>query len=197
MPLYKFRIIFEDQDEVQRDIEIMPFQTFGDFHLAIQEAIGFDGKHEASFYLSDDSWRKGAEITSVEKEGVTMMDNAVLSDYILSPRQKIYYVYDPASGWTFFIELFKILPEEDDKAQYPRCVKSVGTAPKQYPPVNIPDPELEGDLFEDEEIEKEKMIEDEIYEEDKEIEEEEDNIIINFDEHNISDPGNFEEQDER
>jgi hypothetical protein len=63
MTVYKFRISFEDHEEVTRDIEILPTQTFEEMHLAIQEAVGFDNTKGASFYMSNDHWIKGEEIT--------------------------------------------------------------------------------------------------------------------------------------
>lgn len=51
MAIYRFRVGFEDYDDIYRDIEIKSSQTFKDFHTAIQVAIGFDGKHAASFLL--------------------------------------------------------------------------------------------------------------------------------------------------
>jgi hypothetical protein len=133
MAVYKFRVTFEDYDDVSRDIEVKSTQTFGDLNTALHAAIGFDAKHAASFYMSDDLWKKGKEITLQAKEGssVALMANSRLCDFIIDPHQKIYYVFDPAALWSFYIELIKIQKEEDN-ASYPRCVKVSGDAPKQY-----------------------------------------------------------------
>ena len=73
--MYKFRVTFEDHDEVSRDIEIKSNQTFMDLHKAIQSAIGFDGAQLASFYMSNDYWVKGKEITSAENDkGIALME---------------------------------------------------------------------------------------------------------------------------
>ena len=137
MATYRFRVIFEDHDEVIRDIEIRATQTFDDLHHAIHNSIGFDGSKPSSFYMSDDNWKKGKEITSKElseeeSETKVIMKKARLCDYIADPHQKIYYVFDFASPWTFRIELIKINREEDATASYPHCVRSSGEAPKQY-----------------------------------------------------------------
>ena len=63
MAIYRFRVTYEDHEDVYRDIEIKSIQTFEDLHHAIQEAIGFDKSKPASFYMSDDYWRKDQEIT--------------------------------------------------------------------------------------------------------------------------------------
>ena len=67
MAIYRFKVSFEDYDEVNRIIEIKSTQTFLDFHHCIQESIKFDNKHAASFFVSDDFWRKNDEITLFSK----------------------------------------------------------------------------------------------------------------------------------
>lgn len=136
MALYRFRVTFEDHDEVSRDIEIRPTQTFADLHYAIHQAIGFDASKPASFYMSDDNWKKGKEITSreltEEQSHIPLMNNSRLCDFIADPHQKIYYVFDLLGNWTFHIELIKIVPQADPLASYPQCVRTHGEAPKQY-----------------------------------------------------------------
>lgn len=136
MATYRLKVVIEDHEEVVRDIEIKSTQTFDDLHHAIHSSIGFDSGKPASFYMSDDNWKKGKEITNkelTEAEEATKarMKNSRMCDFIIDPHQKIYYVFD-SGNWTFRIELVKINREEDQYAQYPRCVKSVGEAPKQY-----------------------------------------------------------------
>ncbi|MFN4235312.1 MAG: IS1096 element passenger TnpR family protein [Bacteroidia bacterium] len=132
MPAFKFRITFEDVEDVSRDIEIKPNQNFEDFHFAIQNAIGFDAKHKAEFYLSDDLWRKGKKV-SFEK-----LSQIKLVDVIDNPHQKFIYEYDEGN-WVLNIELFKIVPDEEGET-YPRCVKSIGKAPKQYKKIDLKPP---------------------------------------------------------
>ena len=40
-------------------------------------------------------------------------------------------------NWSFYIELIKIQIKEEEKIQYPRCVKTAGTAPKQHGATNL------------------------------------------------------------
>ncbi len=164
MATYRFRVTFEDYDDVTRDIEIRSTQTFEELHYAIQNAIGFDASKPTSFYLSDDNWKKGKELTTrdlgnYENEKASPVRNSRLCDFIIDPHQKIYYLFDPVSVWTFRIELVKINREEEPGVTYPRVIKSSGEAPKQYPVTNIaalPVPEdfdltLDDDLDEEEE----------------------------------------------
>lgn len=136
MAVYKFRVSFEDYDDISRDIEIRSGQTFADFHKAIHQSIGFDGNASSSFYMSNDFWHKGKEITLLESarksDKVSLMEEAVLKNFIVDPHQKIYYIFNLDKPWTFQIELIKITINEDPKINYPLCVKTLGEAPKQF-----------------------------------------------------------------
>lgn len=158
MAIYKFKIIVEDNDDIYREIEILSRQTFDDFHNAIQEAFAFDKKHAASFFVSDDYWRKDQEITLRKedialdeeeiKSGVSpkkLMIDTKIAKFIESPRQRFMYVFDPVAKWSFCIELMKILPD-NPTAKYPSCVRSIGKSPKQYKVKMNPENELDPEL---------------------------------------------------
>jgi hypothetical protein len=154
MAVYRFRVALEDNEDIYRDIEIKSTQTYEDLHVSILQAINFDNKHNASFFISDDYWRKGQEIAlQHEKEneaGKKLMSKCKIAVFIDDPHQKILYVYDPATQWVFQLELLKIL--EDSKGEYPKCVKSIGIAPKQYKTTTpaVADDEVEGEILSDE-----------------------------------------------
>ena len=134
MAIYRFKVSFEDYDDVSRVIEIKSTQTFLDFHNCIQDAIKFDNKHAASFFKSDDFWRKNNEITLLEEdveEDIKLMATTKIAGYIEHPYQRFIYVYDKHVQWSFLIELIKI-EKENTKSNYPVCVKSTGNPPKQY-----------------------------------------------------------------
>lgn len=144
MAVYKFKIFIEDNEDIYREIEILSSQTFDDFHNIIQDAYKFDKKHAASFFVSDDYWRKYQEITlkeedlPLDKEEIRLnvspkqlMSKTKIAKHIDNPRQRFIYVFDPSVKWTFCIELMKILPD-NPKGTYPSCVKTIGNAPKQY-----------------------------------------------------------------
>ncbi|MDZ4668912.1 MAG: hypothetical protein SGJ00_13680 [bacterium] len=137
MAVYKFKVYFEDYEDIYRVVEVKSNQTFLDLHKGILASINFDGKQMASFYMSNDSWKKGQEITledvsEKEDKPVPTMEKSKLSQYIIDPHQKILYVYDFIECWSMQIELTGIIKDENPKAKYPQCVKSVGLAPKQY-----------------------------------------------------------------
>lgn len=154
MAVYRFRIIFEDHEDVLREIDILGKQTYEDFHRAIQESISFDNSKEASFFMSDDLWKKGQELASKvqeqddddddypparKKKEVRLMSKCRIADFIDDPHQRMVYVFDPQAKWTLLIELSKIVAD-DPKAKYPKTTKSEGAAPKQYKVAVVPPP---------------------------------------------------------
>ncbi len=162
MAVYRFRVTFEDNEEVHREIEIKSVQNFEDFHNIIVQSIGFDNLHDASFYISDDLWRKGDEIglRPLSEEEITkrkrndlpikkQMNKAKLASMIDDPHQKFVYVYDPKTSWTFMVELVKILLD-DPKGSFPKVTKSVGESPKQHLTTAVVPPLDEEDFDEDE-----------------------------------------------
>lgn len=161
MAIYKFRVTFEDYEDISRDIEIKSSQTFFDFFLFILQSINFDNKQAGSFFSSDDYWAKGNEITLLEADlepGVKLMKTTKIASFIEQPNQRFVFLYDKEACWSLFIELIKLVPE-DAKATYPRCIKSVGNAPKQYKQKLIAKlkEEVESGLID------EKIIDDEVY----------------------------------
>lgn len=150
MAVYRFRVAFEDYDDVVREIEIRSNQTFEDFHRAIHQAIGYKCEYSSSFYVSNDQWIKGEEITFMPNQrridrGIVQMDKVKLSGRIDDPHQKFYYTFNFDRPFDFHIELLKILLDETPGTNYPAVVKSSGEAPKQFgnvfnpttlPPVN-------------------------------------------------------------
>ena len=137
MAVLKFRVYYEDDDAVYRDVVIKHNQTFLDLHQAILKAYDFDNKHGATFYRSNDYWQRGREI-SFEKydkeykaEPLLMADTNIGSE-IRDTNQKFIYVYDFAKNWTFLVELINVAKEESSKINYPATSRTEGIGPQQY-----------------------------------------------------------------
>ncbi len=158
MAVYRFRVYLEENEDIYRDIDIRTVQTFEQFHNIIQDSFKFDNKHSASFFVSDDYWRKGQEIT-LKKEDLPLDEDEIrknldpkklmadvkIAKFIEQPHQRFVYVFDPIVQWSFLIEMIKIA-DESPKVNYPICIKSFGTAPKQYKQINMAKEELSPDL---------------------------------------------------
>ena len=76
MAILKFRIYFEEDDSVYRDIAIRHKQNFRDLHEAILKAFEFDNKHSATFFRSNDRWQRGREITLTKYTKACVGQNA-------------------------------------------------------------------------------------------------------------------------
>jgi hypothetical protein len=142
MAIYRFRISFEDYDDISREIDIKTNQTFEDLHRAIHRSTGYNADKSSSFYVSTDNWIKGEEIAMLPTQrkidkGVTLMEKSKLSNFIEDPHQKFYYIYNFERPYDFHVELIKIILENDPNIEYPYLVKSIGEAPKIFDKNNI------------------------------------------------------------
>lgn len=137
MAILKFRVYFEEDDSVYRDVVIRPKQTFFDLHEAILRAYDFDNKHGATFYRSNDYWQRGREISlevydRTYKAPPLLMKVTSVGSEIKDTNQKFIYVYDFAKHWTFLVELINVSKEENPKLTYPATVRKEGIPPTQY-----------------------------------------------------------------
>lgn len=142
MAIYRFRISFEDYDDVFRDIDVLSKQTFLDLHKALHASTGYNPDLPSSFYVSNDYWKKGTEIAYLPDErkvnkGVALMEASKLNKFIDDPHQKFYYTYNFERPFDFHVQLLKILKEEEGKV-YPALFNSVGQAPKPLGAVILP-----------------------------------------------------------
>src|SRR6201985_3232847 len=143
MALYRFRVTFEDYDDVTREIDVKSNQTFEDLHRAIHQSTGYNPEYSSSFYISNDQWMKGEEITYLPNQrridrGVSLMEKVKLSSFIDDPHQKFYYTFNFDRPFDFHVELMKIILEDAPGVTYPAVIKSVGEAPKQFGNVFTP-----------------------------------------------------------
>ena len=137
MAVLKFRIYFEEDDSIYRDVAIKHTQTFLQLHQVILKSYEFDNKHQATFYRSNDNWQRGREISLASydkpyKVAPLLMESTVIGTEIKDPNQKFIFVYDFVKNWTFQVELISVSKEESSKIDYPAMIKSEGIAPSQY-----------------------------------------------------------------
>ena len=137
MAILKFRVYWEDDDSVYRDVVIRHTQSFLELHDIILKCFEFDNKHHATFYRSNDNWQRGKAITLEKydkeyKAEPLLMNETAIGTEIREPNQKFIYVYDFHKNWTFLVELINVNKEENPKIIYPSCSRSEGIAPSQY-----------------------------------------------------------------
>ncbi len=134
MAIYRFRISFEDYDEVIREIDIKSNQTFKDLHFFFLQCLGYDPEKSSSFYVSNDHWIKNEELAYLPSQrktdrGVALVENSKFNKFIDDPHQKFYYIYNFDKPFEFHMELIKILDNNPDLT-LPSLFKAVGEAPK-------------------------------------------------------------------
>ena len=136
--VYRFRIVLDNdtEDDVFRDIEIRETDSLEDLHNSITQAFGFDGIEMASFYLSDDEWNQGEEIsmfdTSEGYDQMRLMSDTPINDVSDEKKTKLIYVYDFMNMWTFYVELAEIV-EETPGTDYPNLMFVHGQIPSEAP----------------------------------------------------------------
>lgn len=155
----KFRVLLDssDKNEIFRDILISDTENFETFYRAVLDAYQFSGDQMASFYMSNENWDKGYEISIFDMAmgedpdqimpGV--MKTSVIRDFIQDDDQKIILVHDFIRMWIFLIELIDTTPESPE---HPKVVLSVGNAPAEESKTGEEDLFFETDTeFEDDE----------------------------------------------
>lgn len=132
----KFRVLLDSSSssEVFRDILISDESNFEVFYHTILEAYNFKGDQMASFYMSNDDWDKGQEITLMdmsfgeEPDPTPIMNFSTIKNFIEAPDQKIILVYDFLKVWIFLIEL---IGYEKEAPESPQILLKVGDAPAE------------------------------------------------------------------
>ena len=135
--IYRFRVILDnDTDEdIFRDLEIRETDTLEDLHNIITQSFGFDGIEMASFYLTDDQWNQGEEISLFdlsENNSGRLMNKTLINDVVYEIKPKLIYVYDFLNMWTFYVELAEIVDETEGN-DYPNLMFVQGQVPDAAP----------------------------------------------------------------
>lgn len=132
--MYKVRIILDTDEDVIRTLLVDHKINLETLHMTIAQAFGFDGSEMASFYLSDHEWNQGQEIPlfnmSEEKDGISMA-TTLMEAALEFVGDKMIYVYDFFSMWTFYVEVLEI--SKEIQGDLPKTILSVGNVPKQAP----------------------------------------------------------------
>ncbi|MBQ7996730.1 MAG: hypothetical protein IJ249_03590 [Paludibacteraceae bacterium] len=132
--IYRFTFSCEEGDpNFRRVFEADADATFLDLHKAILQSVNYTDDQMTSFFLCNDEWEKGQEVTLVEMGSSFEYDNMVmestkLSDLIEEQGQRLIYVFDPMFERYFFGSLKEIKPGSMTGVE---CVESRGKAPKQ------------------------------------------------------------------
>ena len=139
MAVLKFRVYWEEDDAIYRDVLVKHTQNFQDLHTIILKAFEFDQKHDATFYRSNDIWQRGREISKEVydrpyKVPPLLMAETAISTEIIDTNQHFIYEYDFVKSWSFLIALIQVIKnaDADMTLEYPLVSRIEGVGPMQY-----------------------------------------------------------------
>ena len=139
MAVLKFRVYWEEDDAIYRDVLVKHSQNFAELHQIILRAFEFDQKHDATFFRSNDTWQRGREISKevYEKEYKApplLMEETTIGAEIIDTNQHFIYLYDFVKSWSFLIELIQVIKnaDADMSLDYPVVSRIEGVGPMQY-----------------------------------------------------------------
>tara|TARA_B100001250_G_scaffold328679_1_gene293237 strand:+ start:266 stop:748 length:483 start_codon:yes stop_codon:yes gene_type:complete len=136
--IYRFRVILDNDtdDDIFRDIEIYKTNSLEEFHETIINSFGFINNEMASFYISDNEWNQGEEISLFnfgdESKETKLMSSVAINQVINNENNKLIYIYDFLNMWVFLIELIEVA-EEIKGINYPNIIFSKGELPEKAP----------------------------------------------------------------
>lgn len=133
--IFKFLLLSNEVEDFKREIKIDSDDTFLDLHKAIIECSGFGEVDMTSFIICDEKWRRKQEITLVEIETDSdvdsfVMEEEVLSDWLVEEKEKLMFMFDRPKDRSFYIELSEIILGKG--LSKPICSKKEGEAPPQF-----------------------------------------------------------------
>jgi hypothetical protein len=131
--IYKITFSCDEVDDFRRVFEADSDATFLELHEAILKSVGFPDDQMTSFFMCNDRWEKGQEVTLIEMGSNFEYDNMIMASTHLSELmedrgQRLIYIFDPMYERYFFGSLTEILPGILNGVE---CVESRGDSPKQ------------------------------------------------------------------
>ncbi|MAD98328.1 MAG: hypothetical protein CMB99_13475 [Flavobacteriaceae bacterium] len=132
--MYKIRIILDTEEDVIRTVLINGSDNLEQLHDFITKSFGFGGQEMASYFRTDHEWNQGEEIPlfdmSDSNTGLSMK-SLTIQETLVSPGDRLIYIYDFMNMWAFFVELVEIDPNLPNNG--PKVILSVGETPQKAP----------------------------------------------------------------
>ena len=133
--VYQFRIeLTEIEPTIWRVIQVPSEYTFGDLHVAIQDAMGWLDYHLHAFRVRMPHKKRDTEIGIPDDES---FDNDVrpgwqvpITEYFTEPGKSAIYDYDFGDSWSHCVLLEGILLKEKG-AKYPLCIAGERACPPE------------------------------------------------------------------
>ncbi len=132
--MHKIRVVLDTEEDVIRTILVDHTINLETLHSIIASSFGFNGLEMASFYRTDHEWNQGEEIPlfDMSEVGESMsMQHYYIKNTLPNAGEKLIYVYDFLSMWTFYVEAIEV--SEESIQSLPKTILSVGDIPKEAP----------------------------------------------------------------
>jgi hypothetical protein len=132
--VYRFKItIFNIKPAIWRRLEVPENYTFWDFHVAIQDVMGWTDSHLHRFDVRDPRTHEKFEfsIPLFEEEIDFIPDwEEKIANYFTMENRSVVYEYDFGDSWFHRILLEQIHPIEE-KVKYPICLGGKRACPPE------------------------------------------------------------------
>lgn len=133
--IYRIKYICEEVDGFIRELKINSDATFLDLNKAILFSCGYPDDQMTSFYLCDNEWERGEQITREDMgvgdsdEDIYIMEQTKLSELIEDEEQHLVFVFDPFNDRVFYLDVKEFM--SGNLADSYEVTRSVGEAPIQ------------------------------------------------------------------
>lgn len=133
--VFRIKFITDEVDGFIREIKIDSEATFLDLNKIILQSCGYKDDQMTSFYVCDDEWERGTQITREDMgfgaadDDVYVMEETPLSDFIEDEEQKLIFVFDPFADRCFYLDVKEIIP--GTSLSEPEILRVKGKAPRQ------------------------------------------------------------------
>src|SRR5204863_10117416 len=122
---------------IYRELEIVSTKRLHDLAGAIVRAFGFDFDHAFGFYSKltgsiYDSQVKYELFADMGDSDARSVKQSRIAEAFPEVGAKMTFLFDYGDDWRFRVEVIGRNLKEPG-AKYPRLLKSIGTAPEQYP----------------------------------------------------------------
>lgn len=146
MKIYTFTVKLFHDKRIVREIEVVENTSLYKVAEAVVDAFSFDFDHCFGFFSNvSDDWRTMAdskqkyelftdlieEGESLEPTGAGSVKKTKASDVWRNLGDQMLMLFDYGDDWRFIIEL-KEIGKRIVKQKYPRVLKRIGRAPRQY-----------------------------------------------------------------
>jgi hypothetical protein len=121
--VYQFKVsLIGITPMIWRTIQVPENYTFEEFHIAIQDAMGWEDYHLHEFHFG--------EIHDDEFNEIKYSGQSKIKDYFAGGIKTLGYAYDFGDDWQHKITFQKTLPAKE-KTQYPLCVDGKRACPPE------------------------------------------------------------------